>query len=90
MSLNRRAASRDKNEKALILALKDVGCLVVQLDKFDLLVLRAGQVYMVEIKNPDGRDRLTPFQKELLAEGWPLHIVRTPEEALRAVGLQLP
>lgn len=83
----RRAAARDLNEPAVVAALERAGCKTVKLNEVDRLVLRAGQVYLVEIKNPEGRDKLTPFQKKLIAEGWPLHVVRTPEEALAAVGL---
>lgn len=86
----RRAAARDLNEPNIVEALHRAGCLTLMLNEFDRLVLRAGQVYMLEIKNPDGRDRLTPLQGALIDHGWPLHVVRTPEEALIAVGLQLP
>lgn len=85
--MTRRAAARDLNELEIVQALERVGCKIVRLAEVDLLVLRAGSVFLVEVKNPKGRNRLTPFQEELLSDKWPLHVVRTPEEALRAVGL---
>lgn len=43
--------------------------------------------YLLEVKNPAGRGTsLTPDQVKFHAE-WPVTVVTTPEEALRAVGL---
>ncbi len=35
----------------------------------------------IEVKNPTGRNRLTPSQKELVKQGWLLHVVRTVGDA---------
>lgn len=44
-------------------------------------------IYLLEVKNPGGRGTaLTPDQVKF-HESWPVTIVTTPEEALRAVGL---
>lgn len=47
----------------------------------DLLAHRGGELRMVEVKTAKGK--LTPRQAELIAEGWPIVIVRTIEEAAR-------
>lgn len=45
------------------------------------------QILLLECKNPKGRGTsLTPDQVKFHAE-WPVTVVTTPEEALRAVGL---
>jgi len=92
----RRAAKRDDNEGAIIDALRDVGCRVTQLSGAgvpDLLVGRRGVTYLLEVKDPTKpkRDqRLTEPQVQWHGEwagvGGPCVIVRTIEEALRAVG----
>jgi len=81
----RRAAKRDANEGPIIDALLAVGAYVQQADFVDLVVGFRSRNYLLEIKQENGR--LTPRQEKLLAE-WPgqYAIVRTPEEALRAVG----
>lgn len=92
MSLHRYAAKRDAGERAIIDALQQAGCLVEQLSgsgMADLLVARGwGPVrtlYLLEIKQRKGR--LTEAQSEKIAEGWPVTIARTPEQALHAVGV---
>lgn len=79
-----RAGKRDASERPIIEALKAHGCLVAQLDKFDLAVQTpAGWVVLMECKS--GRGRITDSQQEMLDAGWKLHIVRTPEEAIAVV-----
>jgi hypothetical protein len=85
MSLNRYAKKRDENEPEIIEALEQAGCLVEQMDKFDLLVQRGESIYALEVKMPQGK--LTALQADLLAAGWRIRIVRSPQEALEAVGL---
>lgn len=65
-------------------ALGKVGAQYIILDAFDLLVLFRGRTVMLEVKTKTGR--LTDSQKELIARGWPLVIVRSPDEALKAIG----
>lgn len=81
----RRAKRRDGNEDEIVDALEAIGCAIIYLDAFDLLVLHRRRVVMLEIKNPDGRDKLTDSQQDLLDRGWPLKVVRTVDEALKAV-----
>jgi hypothetical protein len=85
VTLNRYAKKRDENEPEIIEALEDAGCLVMQTDKIDLLVQRGTQQFLLEVKMPKGK--LTRLQAELLAEGWRIAVVRSPEEALKAIGL---
>ena len=81
----RRAAKRDANENEILTALRKAGCDIILLDKFDLLVMRSGNIYMLECKTEKGKP--TRSQELLKIAGWPLHFVRTPAEALKAVGL---
>lgn len=87
----RRAARRDGNEPFVIAALEAAGCQVLQLSikgAPDLLVLRYGQLTLIEIK--DGakalsRQKLTSHQATWHAR-WrdaPLAILRSVEDALR-------
>ena len=92
MSLKRWNAKRDTTEPAICLALKHVGADYLQLDKFDLLVLFRGQLYMLDAKTPRGkgpkgaRGRTTSTQDALLKRGWPLHMVVDEQSALKAIG----
>lgn len=85
MSIKRFAAKRDRSEAAIIDALTRVGAHVLPLDTFDLLVLYRGRLHMLECKT--GKGRLTVGQQALMDFGWPLEIVRTPEQALQAIGV---
>lgn len=91
MSLSRYAKKRDSAEPAIIEALEAAGWLVEQLDTpVDLLCWRGGLVKLLEVKTGRGkkltvaRDKRQKAQADFLAlTGTP--IVRTPEEALKAV-----
>lgn len=87
MSIKRWNAKRDESESAILQALRKAGCQWIALEIVDLCVLRAGQIYLLEIKTPGNENRLTDRQKALIAQAWPIHVVSTPEEALRAIGL---
>lgn len=83
----RRAAKVDANQHAIREALKQIGCATEYIkEPVDLLVCFRGETAVMEIKNPDGRDQLTKAQVEFIAR-WPgkVHVVRTPEEAIKAV-----
>ena len=88
MSLNRYAKRRDHNESDIIRALESAGCQVWPLDQpLDLLVFNPRTGYLlVEVKNPDGFNRLTKKQKQFRAE-WrgPWFVVRSVDEALELV-----
>ena len=83
----RRAANIDKNQPAIVLTLRSLGVAVEIIGKpVDLLCWHRGKYYLLEVKNPDGFDRLTKEQVEFI-ERWPgeVHIVRSVDEAVRAV-----
>lgn len=83
----RRAANTDKNQTAIVEALRRLGVSVEIIRKpVDLLVWHRGEYSLMEVKNPDGFDRFTKEQAEFLSR-WPgtVHIVRSEEEAIRAV-----
>jgi Holliday junction resolvase len=85
----RTAARRDEIEVDVVIALQNVGCSVWRLNDPgvpDLLVGRARQTYLLEVKDPKGT--LTKKQRTFHTfwRGGSLSIVRSPSEALRAVG----
>ena len=84
------AAKTDANQKAIVQALRDAYCSVLPLHRVgqgcpDLAVGRGGKVYFLEVKTDNGK--LTPAELEF-QQMWRGHyaIVRTPEEALKAIG----
>lgn len=100
MSIHRRDAKRDLNEAPIVEALTAAGASVTRLsDKGvpDLLVGFAGRTRLLEVKAPKqvthrraGEGGLTEDQRGWWATwlGEPPMIVHTPEEALRAIGVQ--
>ena len=83
----RRAARVDENQQAIVDALKRVGVSVEIIGKpVDLLICCRGETALLEVKNPDGGDRLTKDQVEFISR-WPgkVHIAHSVEEALRLV-----
>lgn len=90
MSLNRYAKKRDANEVPIVRALEAVGCSVEPIDIIDLLVERAGKLFLLEVKGARNKrgdaKRLTPRQVAFRRR-FTVHVVVTPEDALRAVGL---
>lgn len=92
MSLNRYAVRRDKAEPAIIQALEQAGAEVWPLDQpVDLLVRFRGLWHLLEVKTPRGKVGTAKKDKRQQAQlhfiestGTP--IVKTPVEALRAIG----
>lgn len=88
MSLHRRAAKRDGNEKAIKAALEQIGvqCFKVSARGLpDLLTYRAGQWLPIEIKKPKGR--LTSAQIGVRASAW-YPVVSDTSEALALFGVK--
>jgi len=93
MSLFRRAAKRDGNENPIRAQLAQCGwltqCLSIP-DWPDLICVKGGRMWLLEIKNPQARGKVTNGQKvahELLAQfGIRVIVARTAEEFLAAVG----
>lgn len=84
-----RAAKIDATQKPIVAALRKAGCQVQTLAAVgkgvpDLLVGRASKLWLLECKT--GKGSLTPAQRVWHAL-WPVTVVRTPLEALHAVGL---
>jgi hypothetical protein len=99
VSIHRRDARRDPGEVAIVQALEDAGASVTRISGDgvpDLLVGYDAETYLLEVKAPLGprggktRDgqRLKPSQ-ENWKQAWrgaPPHVVRSPQEALEAIG----
>lgn len=93
----RRTGSRDGNAAGIIAALLEAGCSVLELSIGsgcpDLLVgwtvTFLPKMILMEIKNPEGRNRVEEKQRQWAAEwrGTPVVVVRSAAEALRALGL---
>lgn len=93
----------DENQRGIVTALRGIGASVTDLSAVgdgcpDLLVGWFGQTYLLEVKRPlgprggtAGKDkRLRPSQ-EVWHGGWrggPVLVVRSPDEALLALGLR--
>jgi hypothetical protein len=92
VSLNRYAVRRDKAEPAIIQALEQVGAEVWPLDQpVDLLVRFRQQWHLLEVKTPRGKKGVARIDKRQEAqinfiESTRTPIVKTPIEALRAIG----
>lgn len=91
----RRKAKVDHNQAEIVAALEKAGAVVTSLAKVgdgvtDLLVSRAGKWYVLEVKNdkqPPSKRVLTPKQQAWHArQHAKVHIVKSPGEALQAVG----
>ena len=81
---------KDAIQNEIVSALEKVGCEVTDLSTTgdgvtDLLVTRARVHYLVEVKSKHGK--LTDPQIRFHVKHDPVSIVRTIDEALRAVGL---
>lgn len=86
----------DNNQQKIIEALRKSGCFVQVLSAVgngcpDLLVSRAGQWNVLEVKNgklPPSHRRLTEDELDWHSKaGAPVHVVLDAGEALKAVGL---
>jgi len=87
----RQAARIDANHVEIVQALRQAGAGVLSLAQLgkgapDLLVASQGRLHLIEIKH--GRGKLNHDQF-LWQRAWPapVHTVRSPEEALQAIGL---
>ena len=82
------AGRRDNNEAEIVSALVKAGCDVdyVSFKPYDIVVGRSSQSYLLEVKTKKGRMRQSQVD---FKRDWRGHyaVVRTPEEALKAVGL---
>lgn len=86
MGLPKYRAKSDANEKTIIRALEQIGCTVWRLRRpVDLLIGYRGQNGLLEVKNPDGRNRVEDSQDQFIND-WKGHVyvVRTVDEAIAA------
>lgn len=97
-----RRARIDNNQREIVAVLRAAGCSVISLATLgrnapDLLVGCRGRTALLEVKNPARRTKFGADERARLEsqrrwhEAWagaPPVFVRTPEEALQAVGLQ--
>lgn len=82
-----RARKVDATQHDIVQALESAGCLVWTVNaELDLVVQRLGRTYLLECKT--GSKGLTAAQERMKSEGWHYLIVRTPEQALEAVGVK--
>ena len=91
-----RRARTDENQQAIIDALCDVGATVHSLHRVgqgcpDLLVGYHGTNFLVEVKNPGARGKLTQAQVHWV-DMWrgQVAVVETVEQALYAIGALTP
>jgi Holliday junction resolvase len=92
--LMRRAAKVDRNQREIVKALRRSGCEVLSLAAIgvgcpDLLCFRAGQLFMLEVKDGHkfaSQQKLTKHQISFHRR-WPVVVVNSIESALRAVGV---
>ena len=87
-ALRKYNAKRDANESEIVEAFKTLGCLVTRLDQpVDLLIYcfqSIGQrLHLVEVKTPKGD--LNAKQNAFMAAGWPVHVIRSVDEAIALV-----
>lgn len=88
----RRAAKVDANQDAIVSALEAAGASVQSLAPIgkgcpDLLAGFRGDLYLIEVKNPKGKNKVNDAQAKWHAD-WrsAVFTVRSPDEALRAIG----
>lgn len=91
----RRAAHADSTQPAIVSALKAVGAAVLRItcpDRagvWDLLVGFRGRTFLLEVKGPKTK---VSYEQTVLHASWPggpSYVVRSPEEALAALGLKV-
>jgi hypothetical protein len=87
----RHAAARDHNEPALVKLARSIGAVMWPLDEpVDWLCGWRGRWWPVEIKNPDGKNRMTKQQVLFLAAArereLPVWVWRTEDDVMRDLG----
>jgi Holliday junction resolvase len=85
-------AKRDANEKEIIKALRDYGCVVVQLPSSDslgipdlLVSLSDGRLILMEVKMPKGKLRKSQEKFFTMFNKSPVFMVTSPEDALQCI-----
>lgn len=88
----RRALHQDSTHKPIVAALRAAGCSVVRINSPeagcpDLLVGLRRRTFLLEVKGPTTRVDELQLAWHRGWRGAPVHVVRTPEEALAVLGL---
>lgn len=87
-ALRKYDAKRDNNEPEIVDAFRALGCLVHRIDQpCDLLLYifasKGERMHLVEVKAPKGQ--LNDKQRAFQAAGWPVHVIRSGDEAIELV-----
>ena len=88
----RYAAKTDANQQEIIDALRAIGAWVFYIGRpFDLLVGFRGRLYLIEVKNPKGKDKIGEEQHTEMGKlknlaNVEVQIVRSVDDGLRAIG----
>ena len=80
----------DSNQPKIVEELRKIGAVVFLIGRpFDLLVGFRGQLFLLEVKNPEGRDKLGTSQEAdiltLSLVGVSVSVVRSVEESIEVV-----
>ena len=80
----------DANQKEIVASLRSIGAIVFLIGiPLDLLVAFRGKLTLMEVKNPDGEDKVSKSQQvtiEILKSvGVHVPVVRSVDEAIEAV-----
>lgn len=88
MGINRWAAKADSNQGTIVKALRKAGVQVWIIRRpVDLAYFWAGLYGLLEVKPPDWNGKYSGKDQEEACTKFGVPVVKTPEEALRAVGL---
>lgn len=89
MKYRAHAKKTDGNQKDVVKALEKIGAIVQSLGEVgkgcpDLMVGYRGYTILMEVKDPDGKNRLEQSQKDWIKawKGSPVHVVRSETEAV--------
>lgn len=90
MSIHRYAKRRDVGERSIVEGLRDCGFQVRQQDFPDLLVRipRSGKIELLEVEGITQYRKRSPDQLAFLRD-WQIPVVKTLDDALRALGTNL-
>lgn len=81
-----RRGNPDANQAAIVVALRKLGCRVTVLSSVgngvpDLLVCLRDKLFLVELKNMEGRGRRFTEAQKVFHSQWPVIVADTVEEA---------
>lgn len=89
VSMPRYAARRDQTEPDIVSALEGIGAKVERLDQpCDLLVNFRGAIHLLEVDGITKNRKRDPKQLEFLRD-WQVPLVKTAEDAIRAIGAKI-